>query len=88
MPTVLENSSPCAKTCLPHFSSFENGKVKEKEEEDGCTSHRSALESSTPLWYRDIQKIFMNVGWRCQALAVLLKVQINLWSITLYCLQY
>lgn len=53
MPSVFEDSSPCAKT-----RSVENGRVKEKEEEDGCTFHRSALERTTPLWYKLIQIFF------------------------------
>lgn len=62
MPTVFEDSSQCAKTCVSHIWSLENDKLKEKEEEDGCTSNRSALERSTPLWYMTYPKIFCECG--------------------------
>lgn len=39
------------------------------------------------LWYRH-PNFLMSLCWQDQVLAVLLKVEINLWSIILNCLQY
>ena len=53
-----------------------------------CNFHRTALEGNTLLWYLHIQKFVMSLWWQDQVLAVLLKVEINLWSAILNCLQY
>lgn len=52
------------------------------------TSHRTALEGGTPLWYRQIKNFVISLWWQDQVLGVLLKVEINLWSIILNCLRY
>lgn len=52
------------------------------------TSHRTALEGDTPLWYRHTRKFVMSLWWQDQVLAVLVKVEINVRSIILNCLWY
>lgn len=70
------------------FAHLEMAKEKGRRQKMECTSHRTALEGYTPLWYRHIQKFVMSLWWQDQVLDVLLKVETNSWSIILNYLWY